>query len=113
VSAAASGDVARVAAIALLWPIRALALEICWEANESPLAQARPGMNVTAMLMATNEGELLGEPRFADVWLEASLDREDAVRAGRGRGDRFRARRCRSRRRSATADGIAENHAVH
>jgi hypothetical protein len=50
----------------------ALALEICWEANLPPLAQARPGMNVTVMLTFTRSGELLGEPRFTYVTPEAN-----------------------------------------
>lgn len=49
-----------------------LALEICWRANEPPLAQARPGMNVTVMLTFTRSGELLGEPRFTYMTPEAS-----------------------------------------
>jgi hypothetical protein len=51
-----------------------LALEICWEANEPPLAQARPGMNVTVMLTFNKKGELLGEPRFTYVTPEASQE---------------------------------------
>jgi len=51
-----------------------LALEICWEANEPPLAQARPGMNVTVMLTFTKKGEILGEPRFTYVTPEASQE---------------------------------------
>ncbi len=51
-----------------------LALEICWEANEPPLAQARPGMNVTVMLSFTRSGEILGEPRFTYVTPEASAE---------------------------------------
>jgi hypothetical protein len=49
-----------------------LALEICWEANEPPLAKARPGMNVTVMLTFTKTGELLGEPRFTYTTPEAT-----------------------------------------
>ena len=49
-----------------------MALEICWEANEPPLAQARPGMNVTVMLTFTRSGELLGEPRFTYMTPEAT-----------------------------------------
>jgi hypothetical protein len=51
-----------------------LALEICWEANEPPLAQARPGMNVTVMLTFNRKGEILGEPRFTYVTPEASQE---------------------------------------
>ena len=51
-----------------------LALEICWEANEPPLAQARPGMNVTVMLTFNKKGEILGEPRFTFVTPEASQE---------------------------------------
>ncbi len=49
-----------------------LALEICWEANEPPLARARPGMNVTVMLTFTRSGQILGEPRFTYITPEAS-----------------------------------------
>ena len=42
----------------------AAALETCWLANEPPLAQSRPGMNVTVMLNFTRTGEIFGEPRF-------------------------------------------------
>ena len=49
----------------------ARALEACWEANEPPLAQARPGMNVTVMLSFTRTGEILGEPRFTYITREA------------------------------------------
>ena len=51
-----------------------IALEVCWEANEPPLAQARPGMNVTVMLTFNKKGELLGEPRFTYVTPEASQE---------------------------------------
>jgi hypothetical protein len=51
-----------------------LALEICWQANEPPLAQARPGMNVTVMLTFTRSGALQGEPRFTYVTREASAE---------------------------------------
>jgi hypothetical protein len=51
-----------------------LALEICWQANEPPLAQARPGMNVTVMLTFTRTGALQGEPRFTYVTPEASAE---------------------------------------
>ena len=51
-----------------------LALEICWRANEPPLAQARPGMTVTAMLTFTRSGALQGEPRFTYVTREASAE---------------------------------------
>lgn len=51
-----------------------LALEICWEANEPPLAQSRPGMNVTVMLTFTKAGELLGEPKFTYVTPEATQE---------------------------------------
>jgi len=51
-----------------------LALEICWEANEPPLARARPGMNVTVMLTFNKKGEILGEPRFTYVTPEASQE---------------------------------------
>jgi len=51
-----------------------LALETCWEANQPPLAQARPGMNVTVMLTFNKKGELLGEPRFTHVTPEASQE---------------------------------------
>jgi hypothetical protein len=51
-----------------------IALEICWEANEPPLAQARPGMNVTVMLTFNKKGEILGEPRFTYVTPEASQE---------------------------------------
>ena len=47
------------------------ALETCWRANEPPLAQARPGMNVTVMLAFKRTGELLGEPRFTYITPEA------------------------------------------
>ena len=50
----------------------AIALEICWEANEPPPAEARPGMNVTVMLTFTRSGELLGEPRFTYITPEAT-----------------------------------------
>jgi hypothetical protein len=40
--------------------------------NEPPLAQARPGMNVTVMLTFTRSGALQGEPRFTYVTPEAS-----------------------------------------
>ncbi len=49
-----------------------LALEICWEASEPPLAQARPGMTVTVMLTFTKTGALLGEPRFTYMTPEAT-----------------------------------------
>jgi hypothetical protein len=49
----------------------ARALEACWEANEPPLAQARPGMNVTVMLNFTRKGEIFGEPRFTYITPEA------------------------------------------
>jgi hypothetical protein len=49
----------------------ARALEACWEANEPPLAQARPGMNVTVMLNFTRTGEIFGEPRFTYITPEA------------------------------------------
>jgi hypothetical protein len=49
-----------------------LALEVCWRVNEPPLAQARPGMNVTVMLTFTRSGALQGEPRFTYVTPEAS-----------------------------------------
>jgi hypothetical protein len=49
----------------------ARALEACWEANEPPLAQARPGMNVTVMLSFTRTGGILGEPRFTYITHEA------------------------------------------
>jgi hypothetical protein len=51
-----------------------LALEICWEANEPPLAQRRPGMTVTVMLTFNKKGELLGEPRFTYVTPEAAQE---------------------------------------
>ncbi len=51
-----------------------IALELCWEANEPPLAQARPGMNVTVMLSFTKTGELLGEPRFTYMTREATAE---------------------------------------
>jgi len=51
-----------------------IALEICWRANEPPLAQARPGMTVTMMLTFTRSGVLLGEPRFTYVTREASAE---------------------------------------
>ena len=49
----------------------ARALEACWEANEPPLDQARPGMNVTVMLSFTRTGEILGEPRFTYITRDA------------------------------------------
>jgi hypothetical protein len=49
----------------------ARALEACWEANQPPLAQARPGMNVTVMLNFTRRGEIFGEPRFTYITPEA------------------------------------------
>jgi hypothetical protein len=49
----------------------AMALETCWEANEPPLALARPGMNVTVMLNFTRTGEIFGEPRFTYITPEA------------------------------------------
>jgi hypothetical protein len=49
----------------------ARALETCWEANEPPLALARPGMNVTVMLNFTRTGEIFGEPRFTYITREA------------------------------------------
>jgi hypothetical protein len=49
----------------------ARALEACWEANEPPLAQARPGMNVTVMLTFTRTGAIFGEPRFTYITREA------------------------------------------
>ncbi|HEY4918606.1 MAG TPA: hypothetical protein VII40_00745 [Xanthobacteraceae bacterium] len=52
----------------------AAALEICWEANEPPLADARPGMNVTVMLTFTRTGEILGEPRFTYTTPEATAE---------------------------------------
>jgi hypothetical protein len=51
-----------------------MALERCWRANEPPLAQARPGMNVTVMLTFTRSGALQGEPRFTYVTREASAE---------------------------------------
>jgi hypothetical protein len=51
-----------------------LALEICWRANQPPLAQAWPGMNVTVMLTFTRSGALQGEPRFTYVTPEASAE---------------------------------------
>jgi hypothetical protein len=51
-----------------------LALEICWRANEPPLEQARPGMNVTVMLAFTRTGALLGEPRFTYITPEATAE---------------------------------------
>ena len=51
-----------------------IALEICWRANEPPLEQARPGMNVTVMLTFTRSGALQGEPRFTYVTREASAE---------------------------------------
>jgi len=51
-----------------------IALEICWRANEPPLAQARPGMNVTVMLAFTKTGALLGEPRFTYITPEATAE---------------------------------------
>jgi hypothetical protein len=50
----------------------AAALETCWEANEPPLALARPGMNVTVMLNFTRTGEIFGEPRFTYITREAT-----------------------------------------
>ena len=50
------------------------ALEICWRANEPPLEQARPGMNVTVMLAFTKAGTLLGEPRFTYMTPEATAE---------------------------------------
>jgi hypothetical protein len=52
----------------------ARALETCWEANEPPLAVARPGMNVTVMLTFTRAGEIFGEPRFTYVTPEATAE---------------------------------------
>jgi len=49
-----------------------LALSICWAAHLPPVAQARPGMNVTVMLTFTRTGDLLGEPRFTYMTREAS-----------------------------------------
>ena len=49
----------------------ARALDACWRANEPPLAQARPGMNVTVMLAFTRTGEILGEPRFTYITPDA------------------------------------------
>src|SRR5262249_33628782 len=49
----------------------ARALETCWEANEPPLAQSRPGMNVTGMLNFNRTGESFGEPRFTYITPEA------------------------------------------
>ena len=49
----------------------ARALEACWEANQPPLAQARPGMNVTVMLTFTRTGAIFGEPRFTYITREA------------------------------------------
>ncbi len=51
-----------------------IALEICWRANEPPLDQARPGMNITVMLAFTKTGALLGEPRFTYLTREASAE---------------------------------------
>lgn len=51
-----------------------MALEICWRANEPPLEQSRPGMNVTVMLAFTKTGALLGEPRFTYMTPEASAE---------------------------------------
>jgi hypothetical protein len=51
-----------------------MALEICWRANQPPLDQARPGMNVTVMLAFTRTGALLGEPRFTYITPEASAE---------------------------------------
>jgi hypothetical protein len=51
-----------------------MALEICWRANQPPLDQARPGMNVTVMLAFTRTGALLGEPRFTYMTPEASAE---------------------------------------
>jgi hypothetical protein len=50
------------------------ALERCWRANEPPLDQARPGMNVTVVLSFTRSGALQGEPRFTYVTREASAE---------------------------------------
>ncbi|HLH88445.1 MAG TPA: hypothetical protein VKX28_08305 [Xanthobacteraceae bacterium] len=50
----------------------AAALETCWLANEPPLAQSRPGMNVTVMLNFTRTGEIFGEPRFTYITREAT-----------------------------------------
>src|SRR5262249_60050808 len=44
-----------------------IALEICWRANEPPLAQARPGMNVTVMLAFPKTGPPLGEPPLPSI----------------------------------------------
>ena len=49
-----------------------LALEICWRTHQPPMAQARPGMNVTVMLTFNRSGELLGEPRFTYITPEAT-----------------------------------------
>ena len=49
----------------------AAALQTCWLANEPPLAQSRPGMNVTVMLNFTRTGEIFGEPRFTYITPEA------------------------------------------
>jgi hypothetical protein len=49
----------------------ARALETCWRANQPPLAQARPGMNVTVMLNFKRPGEIFGEPRFTYITPEA------------------------------------------
>ena len=49
-----------------------LALGICWAAHMPPLAQARPGMNITVMLTFKRSGELLGEPRFTYMTREAT-----------------------------------------
>jgi hypothetical protein len=51
-----------------------LALSICWSAHMPPLAQARPGMNITVMLTFKRSGELLGEPRFTYMTREASAE---------------------------------------
>jgi hypothetical protein len=51
-----------------------MALEKCWRANQPPLDQARPGMNVTVMLAFTKTGALLGEPRFTYMTPEASAE---------------------------------------
>ncbi|HUI97970.1 MAG TPA: hypothetical protein VLX44_19585 [Xanthobacteraceae bacterium] len=85
IGALAAGEARAVEAVAQNQPPRrmprlntlrdvGLALEICWEANEPPLAQARPGMNVTVMLTFTKKGEILGEPRFTYVTPEASQE---------------------------------------
>jgi hypothetical protein len=51
-----------------------LALSICWSAHMPPLAQARPGMNITVMLTFKRSGELLGEPRFTYMTRETSAE---------------------------------------